>query len=326
MRVLVTGGAGYVGSHAVKLLRRTGHTPIVLDDLRLGHRWAVGDSPLVVGRVGDRDLVVRTLRDHGADAVMHFAASAYVRDSLTDPRSYFANNVVEGLALLDATLEAGVRRFVLSSTCAVFGVHESAILESAARCPINPYGESKRFLEEALAWYERAYGLAWVALRYFNAAGADPDGEIGEVHDPEPHLIPRAFRAVRGLEGPLPVLGTSFHTPDGTAVRDYVHVIDLADAHVRTLEYLENGGTSGAFNLGTGTGTSVRTILDAVGRITGTPVPVEIRDASPGDPPTLVADPSLARTVLRWNPTSSGIDEIVATAWAWEATRRHRGI
>jgi UDP-glucose-4-epimerase GalE len=300
----------------VKALRAAGHSPVVLDDLRTGHRWAVGDSLLVVGRVGERPL--RAIVEHGIEAVMHFAASAYVRDSLVDPRSYFVNNVVEGLALLNATVDAGVRLFVQSSSCAVFGAHAGPIAESAPRAPINPYGASKHFFEEALAAYDRAYDLRSVCLRYFNAAGADPEGELGEVHEPETHLIPNAMRAALGVDPSLPVFG------DGSAVRDFVHVTDLADAHVRALHYLMAGGSSTSFNLGTGAGTSVREIVEAVSRVAGLVVPTETRPASVGDPPSLVADGARARAVLNWAPAHSSVEEIVATAWAWERGRKKR--
>ncbi len=265
MRVLVTGGAGYIGSHTAKALARDGFEPVVLDNLVTGHRSAVRWGPFVRGDVGDRGLVRRVIRDHRVEAVVHFAACAYVGESIQDPRKYFRNNVANTLALLDAMLDAGVDQIVFSSTCATYGVpDELPIGEDHPQRPVNPYGDSKLFVERMLGAYGVAYGLRSVALRYFNAAGADPEGELGENHDPETHLIPLVIEAALGRRPWVDVLGTDYPTPDGTAVRDFVHVTDLAEAHVRALGHLLGGGESVALNLGTGAGHSVREVIGTV--------------------------------------------------------------
>jgi UDP-arabinose 4-epimerase len=319
-RVLVTGGAGYIGSHTCKALAAAGHVPVTFDNLSTGHRDAVRWGPFVEGELADRALVERTLREQRIDAVIHFAASAYVGESMSDPAKYFRNNVVHTLALLEAMHAAGVRHIVFSSTCATYGVPRVVpIPEDHPQQPVNPYGESKLFVERALHWHGVAHGLHWLALRYFNAAGADPDGEIGEVHDPETHLIPLAIQAALGQRGPLQVMGTDYDTPDGTAVRDYIHVTDLADAHVRALAYLLGGGASGALNLGTGRGHSVREVIAAVAREAGRPVPAHDAPRRAGDPPALVAAPGRAAEVLGWHPEYSSLDTIVRTALRWHA-------
>ena len=263
-RVLVTGGAGYVGSHAAKALRRAGFEPVTLDDLSMGHEWAVKYGPFVRGSIADAALVGEVIEERGIEAVMHLAASAHIRDALTQPALFYRNNESGTIALLDACLASKkIRAFVLSSTCAVYGIPERVpIAEDSPKSPINPYGETKLVIERMLEWYGKAYGLKWAALRYFNAAGADPDGELGESHDPETHLIPLVLRAARGGK-PLTLLGADHPTPDGTAVRDYIHVTDLADAHVKCLAYLLEGGESRAFNLGTGRGASIRDVVRA---------------------------------------------------------------
>ena len=317
--ILVTGGAGYVGSHACKALAAAGYRPAVYDNLSRGHRAAVRWGPLVEGDLHDRATLMAALKSHRVDAVMHFAAFAYVGESVTDPDTYYRNNVAGTIALLGAMHEAGVRRIVFSSTCAVYGVPESLpIRETAPKAPLNPYGETKLAIEQALHWYGAAYGMRYAALRYFNAAGADPDGEIGENHDPETHLIPLVLRAALGSAPPVQIFGTDYPTPDGTAIRDYVHVADLADAHVRALRHLADGGDSIALNLGTGDGASVRAVIAAVERVAGRPVPQREAPRRPGDPPQLVADPAVARSVLGWQPRHSDLDTIVATALAWE--------
>ncbi len=322
--ILVTGGAGYVGSHACKALARAGYQPVVYDNLSRGHAGAVQWGPLVRGDLHDRENLSRALREHKVTAVMHFAAFAYVGESVTDPELYYRNNVGGTLALLATMREVGVARIVFSSTCAVYGVPETVpIVEATPKAPLNPYGDTKWAIERALHWYAGAYGLAYAALRYFNAAGADPDGAIGEDHEPETHLIPLILRAALGGGQPLEIYGTDYPTPDGTAIRDYIHVTDLADAHVRALDYLAGGGESGAMNLGTGHGYSVREVVAAVERVGGRPVPRREVGRRPGDPPELVADPALARRRLGWHPTHSDLDTIIATALAWE-TRRNR--
>ncbi len=316
--VLVTGGAGYIGSHAAKALARAGYTPIVLDNLVYGHRAAVRWGALVEGDVGDRALVAETLRRFDIGAVMHFAAFAYVGEFMTRPERYFGNNVVNSLALLEAMREAQVKRIVFSSTCATYGVPESVpIREDMAQRPVNPYGESKLMVERVLHWEGVAHGLQHVSLRYFNAAGADPEGEIGEQHEPETHLIPLIFDAALGRRAQIDVYGTDYPTPDGSAVRDYIHVGDLAEAHVLALGHLERGGDSLALNLGTGQGHSVREVIAAAERVTGRRVPRREAPRRPGDPPALVADAARARAVLGWTPRQSDLDTILATAWAW---------
>ena len=315
--ILVTGGAGYVGAHACKALANAGRFPVVYDNLSRGHRASVRWGPLVEGDLHDRDRLVAAMREHRVDGVLHFAALAYVGESVTEPETYYRNNVEGTLALLSAMRAAEISTIVFSSTCAVYGnPREVPIGETTPLDPVNPYGETKRAIEQALRWFG-AYGLRSVALRYFNAAGADPDGEIGEDHDPETHLIPLAIRAALGQAGPLQVFGTDYPTADGTAVRDYIHVADLADAHVRALDYLRNGGDSGVFNLGTGRGHSVREIIAAVARVGGFAVPHRDVGRRSGDPPELVADPALAKSKLGWQPQASDIDTIVRTALAW---------
>ena len=320
--ILVTGGAGYVGSHACKALAAAGWRPVVYDNLSRGHAEAVRWGPLVEGDLHDRPRLAAALRTHRVAAVMHFAALAYVGESVAEPETYYTNNVGGTLALLGAMREAGVGTIVFSSTCAVYGVPDRVpIRETTATAPLNPYGETKLAIERALHWYGAAYGLRYAALRYFNAAGADPDGEIGEDHEPETHLIPLVLRAALGRGETLQIFGTDYPTPDGTAIRDYIHVADLADAHVRALAHLRAGGDSAALNLGTGHGHSVRAIVAAVERIAGRPVPCRQAPRRPGDPPQLVADPALARARLGWEPRHSDLDTIIRTALAWEARK-----
>jgi UDP-arabinose 4-epimerase len=323
--VLVTGGAGYIGSHTAKLLARSGFRPVVLDNLTRGHAESVQWGPLVKGDIADASLVKRVVREYGIQAALHFAALAYVDESVRNPRNYFQNNVTGSLNLLDALVDSGVRHVVFSSTCATYGIPESVpISESNAQRPVNPYGESKLFVERVLEWYGKAYGLNWTALRYFNAAGADEDGEIGEDHDPETHIIPRAILAALGSVPELQVFGTDYPTADGTAVRDYIHVTDLAEAHVLALKHLLNGGKSQAINLGTGTGHSVLEVIRAVEGISGLRVPRRIADRRPGDPPMLVASNARASEVLGWSPKHSDLETMVRTAWAWEKSREMR--
>ena len=320
--ILVTGGAGYVGSHACKALAKAGHRPVVYDNLSRGHRDAVRWGPLVEGALHDTAKLTAALRQHRIDAVMHFAALAYVGESMTDPEGYYRNNVGGTLALLAAMREADVSRIVFSSTCAVYGMpEEMPIRETTPKAPLNPYGETKLAIERALHWYAQAYGLRYTALRYFNAAGADPDGEIGEDHDPETHVIPRVLRAALGTGEPVEIYGTDYPTQDGSAIRDYIHVTDLADAHLRALDNLAAGGDSGALNLGTGSGCSVKAVIAAVERIGGRPVPRREAPRRPGDPAELVADPTLARQKLGWQPRHSDLDTIIKTALAWETRR-----
>jgi UDP-arabinose 4-epimerase len=321
--VLVTGGAGYIGSHACKALARAGYLPVTYDNLSRGHRHAVRWGPLVEGDIADRAAVAAAIKSHRVAAVMHFAAFAYVGESGTDPALYYRNNVAGTLALLDAMREAGADRIVFSSTCATYGLPDSVpIAETTPQRPVNAYGETKLAVERALYWYGQAYGLRWAALRYFNAAGCDRDGEIGEEHEPETHLIPLVLRAALGSAPPVSIFGTDYPTPDGTAIRDYIHVEDLASAHVRALDYLDKGGANIAVNLATGRGYSVREIIAAVARAAGRAVPRRETARRPGDPASLVADPSLARSVLGWQAECSNLDNIIGTALAWEM-RQH---
>ena len=324
MVVLVVGGAGYIGSHAARALRRHGHEVIIYDNLSTGHAFLAEGFELVEADIADAAKLAATVRR--VDSVMHFAAHAYVGESVENPRKYFRNNVEAGLVLLNTCLEAGVRRLVFSSTCAVYGVPASVpIPEDAPRQPVNPYGVSKLFFEYALQAYDRAYGMRSACLRYFNAAGADEGGEIGEVHDPESHLIPSALLAVTGARKELELFGTDYPTPDGTCIRDYIHVSDLAEAHVLALHYLESQDKSIAVNLGTGQGYSVKQVLGKVEQVTGRPVPVHLAPRRPGDPPALVANPGAAEKLLRWKATRS-LDDMVGTAWNWMQKYRRTGV
>ncbi len=316
MKVLVTGGAGYVGSHAVRELLAACHEVIVYDNLSTGHRGLVDGVRTTVADIADHAPLLKALR--GVDAVMHFAASAYVGESVENPRKYFHNNVESALRLLDTVLASDVRLFVFSSSCAIYGVPQQLpIEESSPKNPINPYGATKLFFEHVLAAYRYSHGLRHVCLRYFNAAGAHSSGEIGEYHDPETHLIPLAFKATLGTAPPLKVFGKDLSTTDGTCIRDFVHVSDLGRAHVKALEYLSSGGDSIALNVGTGRGTSIGSLLAAIKKITGREVPHEFTAGRRGDPPALYADPSLARRVLGWVPEFD-LECILRTAWGWE--------
>ena len=324
--VLVTGGAGYIGSHACKALAAAGYTPVTYDNLSRGHRHAVRWGPLVEGDIADRRAVTAALKAHRISSVMHFAALAYVGESGTDPALYYSNNVSGTLSLLDAMRELEVNRIVFSSSCATYGLPDSVpIRETMAQLPVNPYGETKLAIERVLHWYGPAYGLRSVALRYFNAAGCDRAGEIGEEHDPETHLIPLVLRAALGSAPPVQIFGTDYATPDGTAVRDYIHVDDLAAAHVRALQYLAAGGESTAVNLATGNGYSVRDFIAAVTKAVGHEVPQREAPRRAGDPPALVADPSRAAQVLGWRAQCSDLDTIIRTALAWEMRQHNAG-
>jgi UDP-glucose 4-epimerase len=320
-RVLVTGGAGYIGSHAVRALRDAGHSVVVLDDFSAGHREAVpADVPIVEANTAQRDVVLEALRQHRIEAVMHFAAWLDVGASVRDPLGYYHNNVIGSLGLLGAVIDAGVRRFVFSSTCATYGEPTSVPLdESMAPRPINAYGETKLAIERALEHLERGHGLRWIALRYFNASGAHPDGSIGEDHAPEIHLIPRAIQAACG-GSPLQVFGEDYPTPDGTCIRDYIHVSDLADAHLVALQALEDGRPSAVYNVGTGRGHSVRQVIDAVSKVVGQPVPWTSAPRREGDPAALFASSDRLQRDLGWTPRYPALETIVQHAWAWHKT------
>jgi UDP-glucose-4-epimerase GalE len=312
MRVLVTGGAGYIGSHAARTLARRGHEVIIYDDLSTGHRQLARGFPLIEGNIGNAEKLASALT--GVDAVMHFAAKSLVPESMRDPRKYFENNVRDGLVLLNACVESGVKKFIFSSTAAVYGIpKESPITEGAPKQPVNPYGFSKLSFEYILQSYDSAYGLRFMSLRYFNAAGADESGEIGELHEPETHLIPNALKAAVG-QGELQIFGTDYNTPDGTCVRDYIHVTDLADAHLLALEYLTTGGGSEFLNLGTGKGSSVREVVNTVEQVVGRELPKRISERREGDPPILLADPSRAEKLLGWKARLS-LRNMVASSW-----------
>jgi UDP-arabinose 4-epimerase len=322
-RILVTGGAGYIGSHACKALAWAGYTPVVFDSLVYGHRWAVKWGPLREDDILDAERLDAVLADYRPDAVMHFAAYCYVGESVREPAKYYHNNVVGTLSLLEAMRRHGIDKLIFSSTCATYGVPSRVpIAEDHPQQPVNPYGASKLMIERILFDYETAYGLRSVMLRYFNAAGADPGSEIGEDHDPETHLIPLALQAAAGILPNITVHGNDYDTPDGTCIRDYIHVADLADAHVRALAALEQGARTTAFNLGNGQGFSVQEVIDAVQRITGHSVRVEIGPRRPGDPPILVGDAARIRSELGWAPRFPQLDTIVETAWRWHSSGR----
>lgn len=320
--VLVTGGAGYIGSHAVKALHAAGHRVIVYDDLSAGHREAARCADAFIeGDIHDTARLRSAIQDHDVDAVMHFAAWLSVGDSVKDPGGYYRNNVVGALSVLDAMVAEHVEHLVFSSTAAVFGNPvETPITEDHPKHPINAYGETKLAIERTLPHYERAYGLRSVVLRYFNAAGADPDGELGEDHEPEPHLIPRAIDAALGRDT-FQIFGDDYETPDGTCLRDYIHVTDLADAHLRALDSLRSGGASASYNLGNGRPTSVKDVIRSVARVVGREVPVAVGPRRPGDPAVLFASSARIKKELGWQPRLEDIDTIVRTAWQWREAR-----
>jgi UDP-glucose-4-epimerase GalE len=315
--VLVTGGAGYIGSHAAKGLQRAGYRVVVFDNLVAGHRAAAQFGELIEGDIGDTAAVRAALTRHDIFAVMHFAAFLDVGESVREPAKYYRNNVGGALSVLEAMAAESVTHFVFSSTCATYGEPiETPIAETHPQHPINSYGESKLAVERALPHFATAHGLRWAALRYFNASGADPDGEIGEDHSPEIHLIPRAIEAATGGRG-LMVFGDDYPTPDGTCLRDYIHVTDLADAHVKALESIAGGGPSTAYNLGTGQPHSVREVIDTVARVVGREVPWTLAPRRPGDPAALYAAAGKARAELHWTPKLGDLETIVRTAWDW---------
>lgn len=322
MKILVTGGAGYIGSHAVRQLKRAGHQTVVLDNLVFGHAEFVSPDELITGDLSDTALLQKTFKENHFDAVMHFAAYAYVGESVENPAKYYRNNVASTLNLLEAMITHGVNRFIFSSTCATYGVPETVpITEDHPQQPINPYGMTKWMVEKILQDFDRAYGLKSVCLRYFNAAGADPDGGIGEDHSPETHLIPLVFDAALGRRPHITVFGTDYPTADGTCIRDYIHVTDLADAHVLALKYLSEHGRSEIFNLGNGCGFSVKEIIQAAKKNIGHNIPVQFGGRREGDPPVLIGSAEKAKKVLGWQSRLADLSVIIETAWRWH---RHR--
>jgi UDP-glucose 4-epimerase len=318
MTILVTGGAGYVGSHALQLLRDSDVRCVVLDNLSRGHRELVRDAPLVVGDIADPDVVSRVLQEHDVTAVMHFAAYAYVGESVQQPDIYYRNNVAGTLNLLECMVRNSVRQFVFSSTCATYGLPETTpIEETHAQRPVNPYGASKLMVERILSDFDHAFGLRSVVFRYFNAAGADPQGRIGEWHEPETHLIPIALQAALGLRGAVEVFGDDYPTPDGTCIRDYIHVTDLAQAHLLGLRHLQSGGASEALNLGNNNGFSVREVISAAERVTGRKIPWKVAPRRAGDPHALVGSAAKAQQRLGWKPQFPSLEAIIESAWKW---------
>jgi UDP-arabinose 4-epimerase len=315
MNILVTGGAGYIGSHACKALAKAGYTPIAFDNLVYGHKWAVKWGPLEIGDIADRKRLDAVIEQYQPEAVMHFAAYAYVGESVENPGKYYRNNVSGTLTLIEAMRDHGIDKLIFSSTCATYGIPEQVpITEDHPQKPINPYGMSKLMIEQILQDFDHAHGLRSISLRYFNAAGADPDGEIGESHDPETHLIPLVLDAAAGIRPVITVFGDDYDTPDGTCIRDYIHVSDLADAHLLALQALESGAGTIAYNLGNGIGFSVREVIQAVERVTRRAVPFEIGPRREGDPSHLVGDAGLAQRELGWRPFQYDLERIVSTA------------
>ena len=325
MAILVTVGAGYIGSHSVLTLQKAGYEVIVLDNLVYGHQDLVETVlkvKLIVGSTCDRSLLREIFDTHQIDAVMHFAAYAYVGESVTQPAKYYNNNVVGTLTLLEAMLEANIHKFVFSSTCATYGVPDSVpITEDQSQNPINPYGATKLMVERILQDFSQAYDFRSVCLRYFNAAGADPEGNLGEDHHPETHLIPLVLQTALGHRESVSIFGTDYDTPDGSCIRDYIHVLDIAQAHILALEYLLNDGATDVFNLGNGSGFSVKEVIETARKITGKEIKAELSDRRPGDPPALVGSGAKAQQILGWQPKYSDLDNIISHAWQWHQKR-----
>jgi UDP-glucose 4-epimerase len=323
--ILVTGGAGYIGSHAVLALREAGYEVVILDNLVYGHRDIVETVlkvELIEGDIADRALLDKIFKTREFAAVMHFAAYAYVGESVSQPAKYYRNNVAGTLTLLEAMCDAGIKNFVFSSTCATYGVPEQIpVSEDQPKQPINPYGMSKLMVEHILDDFDRAYGLRSVRFRYFNAAGADPEGRLGEDHSPETHILPLVLLTAMGKRESISIYGTDYDTPDGTCLRDYIHVTDLAQAHILGLEYLLKGGSTEVFNLGNGQGFSIREVIEAARVVTGRPIAVTLADRRPGDPPILVGSGEKAKQVLGWNPQYADLETILKHAWQWHQKR-----
>lgn len=325
MTILVTGGAGYIGSHSVLALQQAGYEVIVLDNLVYGHQDLVENvlkTKLIIGDTSDRTLLKQIFSEHQIDAVMHFAAYAYVGESVTKPAKYYRNNVLGTFSLLEAMREAGVNNFVFSSTCATYGVPDSIpIVEDQPQNPVNPYGATKLMVERILKDFSFAYNLRSVCLRYFNAAGADPQGRLGEDHNPETHLIPLVLQTALGHRESISIFGTDYDTRDGSCIRDYIHVLDLAQAHILALEYLLQDGKTDVFNLGNGNGFSVKEVIATAREITGKEIKAQISDRRPGDPPALIGSGEKARQILGWKPKYANLTEIITHAWQWHQKR-----
>ena len=322
--ILVTGGAGYIGSHTVRELRSRGADVVVYDNLVTGHVEAVGDAPFVKGDIFDKDLLVKTFQDYNVDSVVHFAAYSLVGESMTNPAKYYRNNVAGTLSLLDAMLEAGVKYLVFSSSAATYGdTGDGLITEDSPQRPTSVYGQTKLMMEQLMSDYDKAYGMKYVALRYFNAAGAHVSGEIGEDHHPESHLIPIILQAALGLRSHIGIFGDDYPTRDGTCIRDYIHITDLADAHIRALDYLKSGGKSTYYNLGNGNGFSVKEVIETARRVTGIDIPAKVEGRRAGDPATLVASSEKIKRELGWDPQFDTLEEIVASAWKWHSSHPH---
>ncbi len=322
--ILVTGGAGYIGSHTVRELRDRGMDCVVYDNLVTGHIEAVGDVPFVKGDIFDKELLLKTFAEYKVDSVVHFAAYSQVGESMAHPAKYYRNNVAGTLSLLDAMLEGGVKYLVFSSSAATYGESgEGLITEDSPQRPTSVYGQTKLMMEQFMADFDRAYGMRYVALRYFNAAGAHKSGEIGEAHDPESHLIPVILQAALGVRDHIGIYGDDYPTRDGTCIRDYIHITDLADAHIRALEYLKNGGKSTHYNLGNGNGFSVKEVIETARRVTGRAIPARVEGRRPGDPATLVASSEKIKRELGWDPQYDSLEEIVASAWKWHSAHPH---
>ncbi len=318
-KILVIGGAGYIGSHMVQMLQDTGYQPIVLDNLSTGYADAVKTAPLVIGSLGDEAVLDGLFRDHDFQAVMHFAAFSQVGESMRDPAAYYANNTASTLTLLQAMHRHGVKRFIFSSTAAVYGHPQTQLIdESTPTAPINPYGRSKLMVEQMLADFAGAYGLRYVALRYFNAAGADPEGRYGERHEPETHLIPLVLQVASGRRENISIFGDDYDTPDGSCIRDYVHVVDLCRAHEQALRWLLADRESAVFNLGNGLGFSVQEVIETARIVTGHAIPSRLAERRAGDPARLVADSRKARSELGWAPRHGELESMIRHAWAWE--------
>jgi len=316
--ILVVGGAGYIGSHMCKYLSKNGYLPIVLDNLSRGHEKAVKWGPLIEGSISDRNILKRVFSEHRIDAVMHYAAYSYVGESVTDPSMYYQNNLADTICLLSEMVEAEIKNIVFSSSCAVYGEPEEIpITENHPKNPVNPYGWTKYMVEQVLNDFKYAYGVESVSLRYFNAAGADPDGELGEDHNPETHLIPIAIQAALGKREEIRIYGNNYPTHDGTCIRDFIHVEDLAESHLLALNRLLNGKGGGTYNLGNGEGYSVREVIDITRRITGKPIRDRVVDRRDGDPAVLVGSSDKAKNELGWNPRFPDLESIVETAWHW---------